>query len=304
MNILDKRSKEKELLTPESLHTALYLISLEYINRYLPEKSDVLSLNDITKIDNSKRIMAEIRLKKLIDAGLGYSYNAKKLKNILENDRNGNDIRSAALKSEIDFIQQVKSLYSKSLIVPWLDFYKVLKKYGLVCSTLDDYEKIIPEENENELLIASQKFNSCGNNFNKFRIAERVRINSDNLRKKDLNFLIDFIGRLPFDDIIDRPSIYGFAPVLDDLFKNVKIVGRKGYDYNNKEKEWFIAAQEEDLENNVKIELYSSKAEFKRKQLELMKNDPIIFKASQYGAVIVTMWDKEADDEIFDKYKG
>lgn len=300
MNILDKKSKEKELLTPESLHTALYLISLEYINRYLPEKSDV-SLNDITKIDNSKRIMAEIRLKKLIDAGLGYSYNAKKLKNILGN---GSSIRTSALKSEIDFIQQVKSLYSKSLIVPWLDFYRVLKKYGLVCSTLEDYEKIIPEENENELLIASQKFNSCGKNFNKFRIADRVRINSDNLRKKDLNFLIDFIGRLPFDDIIDRPSIYGFAPVLDDLFKNVTIVDRKGYDYNNKEKEWFIAAQEEDLENNVTIEVYSSKAEFKRKQLELMKNDPIIFKASQYGAVIVTMWDKEADDEIFDKYRG
>lgn len=40
----------------------------------------------------------------------------------------------------------------------------------------------------------------------------------------------------------------------------------------------------------------------------LMRNewiieDPIIFKASKIGAVIVTMWDKEAEDSMFDKYR-
>lgn len=40
-------------------------------------------------------------------------------------------------------------------------------------------------------------------------------------------------------------------------------------------------------------------SEMKKRIIE----DPIIFKASKIGAVIVTMWDKEAEDSMFDKYR-
>lgn len=63
--------------------------------------------------------------------------------------------------------------------------------------------------------------------------------------------------------------------------------------------EWIIAAPVDTMTNNTTIELYSEYSEMKKRIIE----DPIIFKASEIGAVIVTMWDKEAEDSMFDKYR-
>lgn len=63
--------------------------------------------------------------------------------------------------------------------------------------------------------------------------------------------------------------------------------------------EWIIAAPVDTMTNNTTIELYSEYSEMKKRIIE----DPIIFKASKIGAVIVTMWDKEAEDSMFDKYR-
>lgn len=58
-------------------------------------------------------------------------------------------------------------------------------------------------------------------------------------------------------------------------------------------------AKVDTMTNNTTIELYSEYSEMKKRIIE----DPIIFKASEIGAVIVTMWDKEAEDSMFDKYR-
>lgn len=55
--------------------------------------------------------------------------------------------------------------------------------------------------------------------------------------------------------------------------------------------EWIIAAPVDTMTNNTTIELYSEYSEMEKRIIE----DPIIFKASEIGAVIVTMWDKEAE---------
>lgn len=47
------------------------------------------------------------------------------------------------------------------------------------------------------------------------------------------------------------------------------------------------------------IEVFSSRAERRKRIIE----DPIVFKASAIGAVIVSMWGEEADSSIFDKYR-
>lgn len=47
------------------------------------------------------------------------------------------------------------------------------------------------------------------------------------------------------------------------------------------------------------IEKISGKEEARKRQLE----DPIVFKANEIGAIIATMWDTEATDSIFDKYR-
>lgn len=52
------------------------------------------------------------------------------------------------------------------------------------------------------------------------------------------------------------------------------------------------------MTDNITIRMYSGK-EARKRQFE----DPIVFKANEIGAIIVTMWDTEATDSIFDKYR-
>lgn len=53
------------------------------------------------------------------------------------------------------------------------------------------------------------------------------------------------------------------------------------------------------MTDNITIRMYSGKEEARKRQLE----DPIVFKANEIGAIIATMWDTEATDSIFDKYR-
>ena len=71
------------------------------------------------------------------------------------------------------------------------------------------------------------------------------------------------------------------------------------WSYPNNSKNWYIAAPVVDMPDNVTIRVHSKIELDKQRRVE----DPIVFKANQIGVIIVTMWDKEADDEIFDKYK-
>ena len=63
--------------------------------------------------------------------------------------------------------------------------------------------------------------------------------------------------------------------------------------------DWLIAAPVADLPENTTIEVFSGRAEKRKRIIE----DPIVFKASAIGAVIVSMWGEEADSSIFDKYR-
>lgn len=55
---------------------------------------------------------------------------------------------------------------------------------------------------------------------------------------------------------------------------------------------WLIAAPYDTMENNIRIEIFSKAEE-----------DPIVFRATKIGIVIVSMWGEEASDSMFDKYR-
>lgn len=55
---------------------------------------------------------------------------------------------------------------------------------------------------------------------------------------------------------------------------------------------WLIAAPYDTMENNIRIEIFSKAEE-----------DPIVFRATKVGIVIVSMWGEEASDSMFDKYR-
>lgn len=53
------------------------------------------------------------------------------------------------------------------------------------------------------------------------------------------------------------------------------------------------------MENNIRIEIFSKAEEDRKRRLE----DPIVFRATKIGIVIVSMWGEEASDSMFDKYR-
>lgn len=60
-----------------------------------------------------------------------------------------------------------------------------------------------------------------------------------------------------------------------------------------------IAAPYDTMENNIRIEIFSKAEEDRKRRLE----DPIVFRATKIGIVIVSMWGEEASDSMFDKYR-
>lgn len=52
------------------------------------------------------------------------------------------------------------------------------------------------------------------------------------------------------------------------------------------------------MENNIRIEIFSKAEEDRKRRLE----DPIVFRATKIGIVIVSMWGEEASDSMFDKH--
>lgn len=58
---------------------------------------------------------------------------------------------------------------------------------------------------------------------------------------------------------------------------------------------WLIAAPYDTMENNIRIEIFSKAEEDRKRRLE----DPIVFRATKVGIVIVSMWGEEASDSMF-----
>ena len=276
LNLIKK--PEKELMTARDLQTSLIKLSVDFLETYAP------------KLPVS--IKAKQRLEALKEVGLSGIDNAIKLKNII----GANEINSEQKR----LIKRVKSVFPSALIVPWEDFYTVLKKYNLAAGPIETYKKPIPEKNLDDI-IRAKGLNDLG--LNDVSCYKTVTINSDRVNKKELQLLVDVIGRLPFYSTLN--FINNTTDTESELYKVREIVRNdrevidNSWSYFNDSKNWYIAAPVVDMPDNVTIRVHSKIELDKQRRVE----DPIVFKANQIGVIIVTMWDKEADDEIFDKYK-
>ena len=266
----------ENVMSAEDIQKALIMMSVRFIETYIPkiEKEESLAIR---------------RLKMLKEVGLDEIYNATQLTKITADDQHSQSVRK--------MIEEVRSIYSSALIVSWDDFYKIIKKYNLAIDLIQNYKKPIPEKNLDELIRASYKFNEHSRNFqsNIYMINE-MEIKKDGMSKKELNDMIDYWGRIP----IIRS--YNFFEEPTEQINTVKRFVNNFTIYNSYspiKKAWFIAAPISDLPNNVKIRITTQAEIDERKRVE----DPIIFKATEFGVIIATMWDKEANDEIFEKYK-
>lgn len=255
-----------KLLDSQTLHTALTLLSVEYIKECLGSHSN-------------GTVSAQVTLDKLNKAGLGSTVNAQVLRNLVTTSR----------KSEISLIKDIKAAYPQALIVPYIDFFRVMKEYNLAVGLIEHYIKPIPEENIEQIYKASEAFEHLS--LNAMYYVNKIRIDSD-MPKRLTRSIADYIARFPL--ISDRSILF---PNIEDrnryelsieVFSN--ILGRN---------DWLIAAPVDDVPKNTTIEYYSGREQERIRRIQ----DPIVFKASRVGAVIVSMWGEEADSSIFDKYR-
>lgn len=262
----------KKTLDSNTLQTALTLLSVEYMKECLG------SSKTGTK-------MAAQELVKLRRAGLSGCTNAKFLSAMAEN--HSGDAYTLA--------SQIKQAYPKALIVPYVDLFRVMKEYNLSVGCIEHYTKLIPEENIDQICEASSALEHL--RLNHMQYVRRIKIDSD-MPRAAVRLLSSYVARFPLmasDGWSEpRPLLRDVKDMSYDYDSHISISSRK-----LEQDEWLIAAPVADLPENTTIEYYSSRAENRKRIAE----DPIVFKASAIGAVIVSMWGEEANSSIFDKYR-
>lgn len=258
-------------LDSHTLHTALTLISAEYIKKCLGSSQT-----------GAER--AAYELSKLKQAGLGHSTNATILSHMTP-DRSVSLFRT---------VKAVKDAYPEALVVPYADLFRVMAQYNLSVGRIEHYTKIIPEENVDQIYKASMAFRHL--ELNHMHYVERIRIDSD-LPRSVTKQLAQYVARFP----LVFSGNWHYHPLLNNVADSIK--GHHDSIHMSissiEQGEWLIAAPVADLPENTTIEYYSGREETRKRIAE----DPIVFKASRYGAIIASMWGEEADSSIFDKYR-
>lgn len=250
-----------------TLQSTLALLSAEYIKGCLNPNNNI-----------------ESELVRLNAAGLSSCTNYRVLSSMTH------DITKETL------IKDIKKAYPQALIVPYVDFFRVMKEYNLAVGRIKHYTKIIPEENINQICDAAEALKHLC--LNQMLYVSRLRIDAD-MPKAAVKFISSYIARFPL-----IPSDYSFTAYIPYQNKLDEMINRHYDDYSmftNRldQNDWLIAAPVADLPENTTIEVFSGRVERRKRIIE----DPIVFKASAIGAVIVSMWGEEADSSIFDKYR-
>lgn len=247
-------------------------------------------------------------LNELKEYGLGKSKNAKEIEDLITQSEK---IRKLKVSSEIEykFIETLKSYFPNAILIPYCDLFNILEKFDLSCGPVKIYDKLIPDENINEMIDVQKKLN----NFNKinpnidfckntgFRWMNEIRITgSKGLRLSEVRNIINKLGRFPYSKFrqIGQRDIEFLEDILGiSGFSSLQLNGL--FDIKLKESDWVIIAPSKDLKDNIRIMLYASS---KHKEKDLV-DDPLACKITDFGLVSFTSWGEEANNSIFDKYK-
>lgn len=262
----------KKTLDSNTLQTALTLLSVEYMKECLGASG-------------AGTEKAARELERLRAAGLSKCTNARIISSMVSDD---ND------KARI-IASRVKQAYPKALIVPYADLFRVMKEYNLSVGLIEHYTKIIPEENIAQICKASEALSHL--KLNHMRYIYRIRIDRD-MPKSAVRLISSYVARFP---LAIRGGWDTPMPILRDVresaFEYRSSIAVSTHVLNDDD--WLIAAPVADLPENTTIEYFSGRAEERKRIAE----DPIVFKASSIGAIIVSMWGEEANSSIFDKYR-
>ena len=264
---------------------------------------------------NQKRVDYSINGKNINDAlnelkeyGLGKSKNAKEIENLITQAKKIRELETSS-RAEYEFIKTLKSYFPNAILIPYCDLFNILEKFDLSCGPIKIYDKLIPDENINEMIDVQKKLN----NFNKinpnidfcrntgFRWMNEIRIKgSKGLRLSEVRNIINKLGRFPYSKFrqIGQRDIEFLEDILGiSEFSSLQLNGL--FDIKLEESDWVIIAPSKDLKDNIRVMLYASS---KHKEKDLV-DDPLACKITDFGLVSFTSWGEEANNSIFDKYK-
>lgn len=167
-----------------------------------------------------------------------------------------------------EYMELLKSVLPDVIVVPFVKYIEILKKYNLCSDLMSNYKGSIPEKNILEINNRSNILNSncmglylnnCDFECNRF-----VKIRSINADKvSDERSLM----RFPF--CLDNPPVYNCSKL-----KNESLL---------------ISAPQDDFINPI----------FTIRREKKIVEDPIVFKLCPIGVIILSKWGDEANDEYF-----
>lgn len=267
--------KTKTKYTPEMLQMAFIQSAIQLINEANNEKQSSNLKTDLSQLEKY---------------GLTTTVNYRKMKEI--------ESYNNTKKNLIETLNQLKTNLPSAIMVPWKEFIQIIKKYNLSVGSISDYNKIIPEQNLCEIMKATEAFKKMPS-ISGCPIARSIQINKDAITKY-VPKLVKYFSKFPIclsaSDLINGFELYTGKTLTYDE-KN-KLFTHFYMAEDDKKSKWLIAAPYEDIPENVTIKVYSKAKEDKKKLVE----DPIVFMAHELGAIIVSMWGREADDSVFQKY--
>lgn len=225
--------------------------------------------------------------------GLTNSKNAKILKEKIDEIRKANDhindLNNAVehTKKTVEFLKSLIDHFGNHvMLVKFDDFQEILKKYNLVCGTLDQYIGTIPDKNLEELNYTISKLKDFNINLNNTGISSLRRITEVPSRFIVSKESQQNINRFPF---VESKTV-GYT-IVDHIIALNKTVGSYELNFAPGLTKLFIAAPAKDMKvEGVKFSKF------------IETKDPFICSYSPYGIIIHSKWGEEAEDEILKKY--
>lgn len=221
------------------------------------------------------------------------------------------------------FVLSIKSYFGENtIVISTRDMIELIKKYDLVCGNFKDYKGIVPDSNAIEISSALKKISNLVSSnrprvkddvlYETFRYYQPIKITgieyyrvigereltkreNDELNLfpvvlSDIRIGGDFPGKTSSEKL---KSIHQYLLTRNiDMPDNNSICGLHAILSDNNY--MFICAPREQM--NVSAGIKISRRE--------RTDDPFIFSLSPYGVVIYSMWGKESEDAMLEKYKN
>lgn len=206
---------------------------------------------------------------------------------------------SDALGLKIFRIKTVRTLIAaretfgeETLLIPYDDFERLMRKYNLVCGPFSSYRGEIPADKVDEIsrlqLLMMQKNHDYIN-----RLSPITRLKYDENEYWFMN-IPGYINRFPFAKPSDESHPYWWSSNLRDMHgKEIRNGWRWEYETGSPV-ELFICAPSKHME----------KIRALRMPRLIDYRDPFICAHTDYGILVFTRWGEEADDAIIKKYES